>query len=112
MAGLLVMNGTPSGQFVEIDCDEALIGRLPRCHVVLDPHGVSREHAKIRRLGGRFFVVDLNSRNKTKLNERELPPNQDHPLAEGDRINICDVEMVFFHKFASPRPIRPRFSTT
>ena len=99
MAGLLVMNGTPSGQFVEIDGDEAVIGRLPRCHIVLDPNGVSREHAKIRRQGDRFYVVDLNSRNTTKLNEKVLAPMEDHPLSEGDRINICDVEMIFRHKF-------------
>jgi phosphoserine phosphatase RsbU/P len=99
MAGLLVMNGTPSGQFVEIDGEEAVIGRLPRCHIVLDPNGVSREHAKIRRQGDRFYVVDLNSRNTTKVNEKVLVPMQDHPLAEGDRINICDVEMIFRHKF-------------
>ena len=73
MAGLIVMNGTPNGQFVEFRDDESLIGRLPRCAIVLDPHGVSREHAKIRRLGDRFFVIDLNSRNKTKLNERDPP---------------------------------------
>ena len=99
MAGLLVMNGTPAGQFVEIDGDEAVIGRLPRCHIVLDPNGVSREHAKIRRQGDRFFVVDLNSRNTTKLNEKVLSPMEDHPLTEGDRINICDVEMIFRYKF-------------
>ena len=106
MAGLLVMNGTtPAGQYVELDGEESLIGRLPRCAIVLDPHGVSREHAKIRRLGDRFFVVDLNSRNKTKLNERELSPMQDHPLSEGDRINICDVEMVFCQTFPRPDPV-------
>ncbi|MDB5352942.1 MAG: serine phosphatase RsbU, regulator of sigma subunit [Planctomycetota bacterium] len=104
MAGLLVMNGTPSGQFVEIDLDEALIGRLPRCHIVLDPHGVSREHAKIRRDGNRFYVVDLNSRNRTKLNEKEIAPMMDHPLKEGDRINICDVEMVFCNKYPIEEP--------
>ncbi len=104
MAGLVVMNGTPSGQFVEITGDEAVIGRLPKCQIVLDPHGVSREHAKIRRQGDRFFVVDLNSRNTTKLNEIVLPAMQDHPLKQGDRINICDVEMVFYLKYPPDDP--------
>ena len=104
MPGLIVMNGIPNGQFVEIHEDEALIGRLPRCAIVLDPHGVSREHAKIRREGDRFFVVDLNSRNTTKLNETVLPPMQDHLLKEGDRINICDVEMIFCLKYPPDEP--------
>lgn len=96
MAGLIVMNGTPAGQFVEIADDETLIGRLPRCQIVLDPHGVSREHAKIRREDDKFFLIDLNSRNRTKLNEREVPPLQEQLLRQGDRINICDVELVFY----------------
>ncbi len=99
MPGLLVMNGTPNGQFVELLEDEALIGRLPRCTIVLDPHGVSREHARVRRDGDRFFVADLNSRNTTKVNERVLEPMQEHQLREGDRINICDVEMIFCRKY-------------
>src|SRR5688572_30468366 len=105
MPGLLVMNGTPNGQFVEIHEDEALIGRLPRCTIVLDPHGVSREHAKIRREGDRFFVKDLNSRNTTKVNERVLEPLQEQLLHEGDRINICDVEMIFCRKYP-PEPMQ------
>jgi len=106
MAGLILAQGTPSEHFVEIDADEALIGRLPRCHVVLDPNGVSREHAKVRRIGDRFFVVDLNSRNTTKLNDKILTPMTDHPLDEGDRINICDVEMVFCRRYP-PTAVEP-----
>lgn len=112
MAGLIVMNGTPGGQFVEIDGEEALIGRLPRCQIVLDPNGVSREHAKVRRQGDRFYVVDLNSRNTTKLNEKVLAPMLDHPLSEGDRINICDVEMVFCHKYPITPPTQPEIGVT
>ena len=104
MPGLIVMNGTPNGQFVEFQEDESLIGRLPRCAIVLDPHGVSREHAKIRRDGDRFFVIDLNSRNTTKLNEKTLTPMKEHPLIEGDRLNICDVEMVFCFKYPPDEP--------
>ena len=112
MAGLLVMNGTPLGQFVEIDGEEAVIGRLPRCQIVLDPNGVSREHAKIRRKGDQFVVVDLNSRNTTKLNEKTLAPMIDHPLVEGDRLNICDVEMVFFNKYPVETVKTPEIGVT
>ena len=102
MAGLRVMNGSLSGQFIELNAEESLIGRLPRCTLVLDAQGVSREHAKIRREGDRFCVQDLNSRNTTKLNDQVLPPMQDCPLKEGDRISICDVEFVFHNQWPPP----------
>lgn len=94
----------PPGQFIELKDGETVIGRLPECAIVLDPHGVSRRHAIIRRDGNDFFLIDLESRNKTKLNEREIAPKTDHLLKPGDRINICDVEMVFYHAIPQVAP--------
>ncbi len=99
MAVLVLTNGNPPGQVIEISEPETLIGRLPKCTIVLDPHGVSREHARIARKGENFYIKDLESRNKTKVNEKVISPNKDHLLQQGDRINICDVEMVFYQSF-------------
>ena len=62
---------------------------------MLDPHGISRKHAEIRRDGDKYYLSDLRSRNKTKLNDVDVQPGQEHLLRQGDRINICDVEFVF-----------------
>ncbi len=106
MAVLVLTNGNPAGQIIEITESETLIGRLPKCAIVLDPHGVSREHAKIlRKDAENFAVVDLDSRNKTKLNEKILTPWQEVNLTQGDRINICDVEMVFYQTFPNGNQI-------
>ncbi len=106
MAVLVLTNGNPAGQVIEITEPETLIGRLPKCAIVLDPHGVSREHAKILRKDAEdFAIIDLDSRNKTKLNERALTPWQEAPLTQGDRINICDVEMVFYQSFPQTNQI-------
>jgi serine phosphatase RsbU (regulator of sigma subunit) len=106
MAVLVLTNGNPAGQIIEITEPETLIGRLPKCAVVLDPHGVSREHAKIlRKDADSFSIIDLDSRNKTKLNERVLTPWQETPLSQGDRINICDVELVFYLSFPQSNQI-------
>src|SRR5262245_57083334 len=96
MAVLLKVNGNPPGQLIELKDEETSIGRLPECSVTLDLQGVSRKHAIINRAGKDFFLVDLRSRNKTFLNEREVPPEEDQLLQQGDRILICDVEMVFY----------------
>jgi serine phosphatase RsbU (regulator of sigma subunit) len=98
---------TEPSQFIELKDGETVIGRLPECSVVLDPHGVSRKHALIRRDGDNFYLVDLESRNKTKLNEREIAPRVDHLLKAGDRINICDVEMIFYPAMPTVTPANP-----
>lgn len=95
MAILKRVNGRAAGQIIELKTDVIVIGRSPECHIILDPNGVSRRHAEIRREGDAFFLVDLRSRNKTKVNNTEVVPGKDHQLQPGDRINICDVELVY-----------------
>jgi serine phosphatase RsbU (regulator of sigma subunit)/pSer/pThr/pTyr-binding forkhead associated (FHA) protein len=97
MAVLMKINGNAPPQLIELKDHETVIGRLPECSIVLDRQGVSRRHAQIRRDGeNRYVVTDLESRNFTFLNHRQLPALLDHPLEPGDRITICDVELVFY----------------
>ena len=104
MPVLVKVTGEPAGQLIELKDEEITIGRLPECAIVLDPHGVSRRHALIRRQGGDYYITDLKSRNRTKVNERELDPEPySHLLRQGDRINICDVEFIFYQKLPEPK---------
>lgn len=96
MAVLMKVNGTPPRQLIELRPGKNILGRLPNCDVILDQPGVSREHAMVKQEGGDFVLIDMNSRNKTYLNERAITANQDYPLRQGDRILICDVELVFY----------------
>jgi serine phosphatase RsbU (regulator of sigma subunit) len=99
MALLKRANGEAAGQIIELKQERTVIGRSPEhCHIVLDPNGVSRRHAEIARRGDDYFVSDLNSRNMTKVNNTKLLPGTEHRLAAGDRINICDVEFLFYPK--------------
>ncbi len=95
-------NGEQTGQCIEIKGDEFLIGRAPDCDLVLDPQGVSRHHARIYRGENRFYIEDLRSRNKTRVNDEEIQPGQDHLFRPGDRLNICDVEFVFLTRMPPP----------
>jgi serine phosphatase RsbU (regulator of sigma subunit)/pSer/pThr/pTyr-binding forkhead associated (FHA) protein len=105
MAFLKRANGETSGQIIELKPERIIIGRSPEyCHVVLDPNGVSRRHAEIYRKGEEFFLADLNSRNLTKVNNNKVIPGFDHRLAPGDRINICDVEFLFYPQLPPDSP--------
>ena len=106
MPFLKKLSGTPPGQFIELKGDLIVIGRSPECDIILDPHGVSRRHAEIRHQGDGYVLADLRSRNKTKVNAKEIPPGQVHSLRPGDRINICDVEFLYTPALPA-RPPRP-----
>src|SRR3954468_9585889 len=86
------VTGDAAGQIIEFKSETTVIGRAPECQIVLDPNGVSRKHAEIRKVGNAFYLADLRSRNKTIVNNVEVKAGADHPLKAGDRINICDVE--------------------
>jgi serine phosphatase RsbU (regulator of sigma subunit)/pSer/pThr/pTyr-binding forkhead associated (FHA) protein len=96
MAILKRANGEPAGQIIELKGELTLIGRAPECQIILDPNGVSRKHAQIRKVGDSYVLSDLNSRNKTLLNNAELKAGNNHTLKPGDRINICDVEFIYY----------------
>ncbi len=105
MAFLKRANGETAGQIIELKPDRIIIGRSPEhCHVVLDPNGVSRRHAEIYRKAEEYFLADLNSRNLTKVNNTKVIPGIDHRLSPGDRINICDVEFLFYPQLPADGP--------
>ncbi len=83
-------------QMYELEKDEVVIGRAGDCDIVLDPRGVSRRHAVIRREGPDCLLIDLASRNRTMLNEQQIEADRPYRLQTQDRINICDVEFVFY----------------
>jgi sigma-B regulation protein RsbU (phosphoserine phosphatase) len=95
MAVLKQMTGDLAGTLVDLKRDVTVIGRLPECDIILAPIGVSRRHAEIRKVGPAFFLVDLGSRNKTRVNETELQGGVEHLLKPNDRISICGVEFVY-----------------
>ncbi len=70
------------------------IGRSSACDIVIDGHEVSRRHALINpQEGGEVWLVDLGSTNGTYRNDRRV--TQPAELADGDRINLGGVTMVF-----------------
>jgi len=99
MAILQAVNGPTPGEQYRIDGDEAILGRHPECHVVLDVAAVSRQHARIVRENNQFLLEDLGSRNGTYLNGERITGRQ--PLGQNDRIVICDRSFDFLHQSPS-----------
>ncbi|MGI8605497.1 MAG: FHA domain-containing protein [Verrucomicrobiales bacterium] len=70
-----------------------LIGRSDSAHIQLTAHGVSRQHATIRRDGPHFSIVDLGSSNGTYVND--LPVHQPQRLSHGDLLQFGSAVLVF-----------------
>ncbi len=82
----------PEGERLELRAGRHTIGRLPDCDLHLDDSTVSREHAAVVRRGDRWWVLDLGSTNGTRVNGRTAG---EHALADGDVIELGDVEVSF-----------------
>ncbi len=82
----------PGGRRVALDEDSVSIGRHESCHVVLNDPTVSRNHAEVRRDGDGFEVIDLGSRNGTRVNGYSVLRQR---LADGDDLLIGAVPLRF-----------------
>ena len=84
------------GRLYPLHGDLIRIGRAPQNEIVVNEKGVSRFHAQIRRdrSVGQLLLDDLDSTNGTRLNNDERI-SSDHVLSVGDRVFVCDAELVF-----------------
>jgi phosphoserine phosphatase RsbU/P len=106
MASLLILKGTNPGMRVQLDQDVTVLGRNPDCHVIINGTAVSRAHAHILRIKGKYLIEDQASRNKTFVNNQEIPPQVPVPLKENDRIKICDF-LCTYHDSPVLKPLPP-----
>jgi DNA-binding NtrC family response regulator len=75
------------------DGAEVTFGRDPESTIVVDDPRVSRRHALIRRTGAQVVVVDLGSRNGTKVRGETLR-GQDKLVAAGDTVTLGPAHVV------------------
>ncbi len=91
-ASLLIVYGTELGRRLPLTHATFTIGRSSRCDLFIDQEAVSRSHAKIVHGDGRHSLIDLRSRNGTRVNDERI---LDRPLNDGDRIQIGQTFLAF-----------------
>src|SRR4051812_18240790 len=69
---LVVVSGTDAGRRIDLNGEELLVGRASDCGIVIDNDSVSRHHATLVRVMGRWIVIDQHSTNGTFLNDRRV----------------------------------------
>jgi transcriptional regulator with PAS, ATPase and Fis domain len=90
----LVVRQPDGNQVLDVDDGaEIVVGRSSAATVQIDDPKVSREHARIVRHDGVLQLVDLGSRNGTRLNGKTVR-GETVPLASGDTIAVGQAEIL------------------
>jgi sigma-B regulation protein RsbU (phosphoserine phosphatase) len=101
MPALKVEKGNNPNTVIPLEAgDKWVMGRNGDCQVVINLPAVSREHAIIRLIEGKYFIEDLKSRNGTSVNNTDVKVRTE--LKHADKIKICDSVFTFVDSPAKP----------
>ena len=92
MSQLVVMLDKQLIKRVDIKQTHLVIGRHPRCDIVLTDRTISAQHAKITLVHEDCYLEDLASTNGTYVNQHLIDR---HLLDEGDTINLGKYSLLF-----------------
>lgn len=77
------------------------VGRRMENHLVIDDPRISRNHAQLRAINGRYVLFDLNSTGGTFVNGQRTSQTVLYP---GDVISLAGVALIFGQDNPPPRP--------
>ena len=92
MIELIVKLGDRVIEEARIDKEVVNIGRDPGCDITLDNLGISRQHAQIRLVQGKYLLADNHSTNGTLLNGHSIQSAEINP---GDLIQVGKFDLTF-----------------
>ncbi len=85
----LIVDGS---EVVTIDKPVTNNGRKSDNHIVINDEHVSRYHAQIKRIKGRYVILDLNSTVGTSVNGKRIDRKT---LKPGDVISLGGVPLIY-----------------
>ncbi len=88
MASIVFLAGPNAGRRYKLADGDYVIGRRSDCQIFVPDMRVSRQHARIRRENGRFWIEDLGSNNGTYVNGNRIVQPSD--LRHEDEITIAN----------------------
>lgn len=89
-----------TGRRYEIQGNIFWIGRSKvsnvRNDLILSNGGVSKNHAYIEKINGKYYITDSNSQNGTFLNGKRLSSNVRTELPSGSKLRFCTDNFTFY----------------
>lgn len=88
---------TLTEETIKIEKPVFRIGKEENCvdYIVTNNAAISRSHADIISRGGKYFVFDLRSKNKSYINNRVLPAEHEVEIFSGDVLKLANEEFLF-----------------
>lgn len=84
------------GQRVDVDKDTFIVGKSAACdYTIVGNSAVSRQHIRIIKKLGSFYMIDSNSTNRTFINGALVEYNREYKLNNGDCIKLANEELDF-----------------
>lgn len=95
--GYLILQGKGGlSDRIYIGNNDFYIGRDINVDLQINTGGISKKHALISKKNGTYCIMDTNSTNGTKVNQKQLQPLTDYPLQSGDLITFATVKYYFY----------------
>ena len=87
-----------NGEKISVDKPSFRIGKEKKfCdYFVADNNAVSRSHADIITREKRYYIIDLNSTNKTYVDNRVIPVEIEMEIFSGAKLKLANEEFVFY----------------
>lgn len=88
----------------ELTEDVVTIGRVADNTIEIDDASVSSHHAQLSLQGNDYILKDLGSTNGTRLNGKNIAPEEEHRLQDGDHVRFGSIEVSYVSEtVAQPR---------
>ena len=94
-----VLIQTATGQRFGLSQEKTVIGKIcsvRQSDICIKNNTVSRRHACITIIGDKYFIEDLGSTNKTRINGIDIGSNRMLELKDNDRVVLSDEEFIFY----------------
>ena len=77
---------------IDLPVTEMIIGRDSTCDISINDNNLSRFHSKIRFSEGKYYIIDMESKNGTFINAKNI---RSKILTNGDIISVGNSKLLF-----------------
>lgn len=104
---LVIIAGQDMGRRIELGSEEVSIGRADTCTICVVTDQVSRKHATVQRVLGKYYVLDMRSTNGTFVNEQKVERAKLHA---GDQIRVGKTVLKYSESHAEQQYLEHVFN--
>jgi diguanylate cyclase (GGDEF)-like protein len=97
---LVIISGDDMGRRFELGNQEVSIGRADTCTICVNTDQVSRKHATVQAVLGKYYIVDMRSTNGTFVNEQKVERAK---LLDGDQIRVGKTVLKYTESHVEQR---------